>query len=137
MQENCRLWYVNVFILRQVGVIVCRVKATDHDGDEVDFSIDPSPSAGFPGFPFKDGSPYFRINKRGSEGIVSLSASLLNEFKVKIRIIESILMKCPTGCHVYSLGHNSCTSDFEKHLFTLFIPFRNLLIFEIFFPQFL
>ena len=28
----------------QVGTVVCRVKANDHDGDEVDFSIGPSPS---------------------------------------------------------------------------------------------
>ena len=41
------------FVLDQVGTIVCRVKATDHDGDEVEFSINPSPSAAFPVFPIR------------------------------------------------------------------------------------
>ena len=71
------------FVLDQVGTIVCRVKATDHDGDEVEFSIDPSPSAAFSGFPFKDGYEYFKIVKRGTEGYVTLAVSLINEFKVK------------------------------------------------------
>ena len=33
--------------------------------------------------PFKDGSPYFKISKRGTEGVITLAVSLLKEFKVK------------------------------------------------------
>ena len=42
--------------------------------------------------PFKDGSPYFKISRRGKEGVVTLAVSLMDELKVGAISLHRIIL---------------------------------------------
>ena len=80
----------------KVGSEVARVRVTDHENDEVTLSVQkatghffggPQPAFG------EDGSKYFKVSKRGREGVVTLSRSLKGKFKPGSKLTLAITGK--------------------------------------------